>query len=178
MDSLITAAARALAKGDVLGALNRVALRDDAPALRFAASRWRSSAILFGRRRCCAVRRAPSVQERPWHLVVRRLLLIGRGRSSLRIGTDFALPSLKSSSLLRSPSLFVIQCCPVPRDQIIKVLKQAAVGFGDYGRTGTSAGGLTASIAHCPADRCIRTWAAITSIAVPPTNENNAWLNA
>ncbi len=33
MDSLITAAARALAKGDVLGALKRVALRDDAPAL-------------------------------------------------------------------------------------------------------------------------------------------------
>src|SRR6202047_2393740 len=33
MDSLITAAARALAAGDVLGALNRIALRDDAPAL-------------------------------------------------------------------------------------------------------------------------------------------------
>jgi hypothetical protein len=33
MDSLITAAARALARGDPLGALNRVALRDDAPAL-------------------------------------------------------------------------------------------------------------------------------------------------
>ena len=33
MDSLITAAARALAAGDVLGALNRVALRGDAPAL-------------------------------------------------------------------------------------------------------------------------------------------------
>lgn len=33
MDSLITAAARALAAGDILGALNRVALRDDAPAL-------------------------------------------------------------------------------------------------------------------------------------------------
>ena len=32
MDSLITAAARALAKGDVLGPLNRVALRDDVPA--------------------------------------------------------------------------------------------------------------------------------------------------
>src|SRR5579885_2512750 len=32
MDSLITAAARALASGDPLGALNRVALRDDAPA--------------------------------------------------------------------------------------------------------------------------------------------------
>jgi hypothetical protein len=33
MDSLMTAAARALAAGDPLGALNRVALRNDAPAL-------------------------------------------------------------------------------------------------------------------------------------------------
>src|SRR5262252_6905938 len=33
MDSLITAAGRALAAGDPLGALNRVALRDDASAL-------------------------------------------------------------------------------------------------------------------------------------------------
>ena len=33
MDSLITAAAHALTAGDALGALNRVALRDDAPAL-------------------------------------------------------------------------------------------------------------------------------------------------
>ena len=33
MDSLITAAARALAAGDPIGALSRVALRDDAPAL-------------------------------------------------------------------------------------------------------------------------------------------------
>src|SRR5215510_14352842 len=33
MDSLITAAAHALATGDPLGALNRVALRDDPPAL-------------------------------------------------------------------------------------------------------------------------------------------------
>jgi hypothetical protein len=33
MDSLISAAARALAAGDLLGALKRVALRDDAPAL-------------------------------------------------------------------------------------------------------------------------------------------------
>ena len=33
MDSLITAAARALAAGDPLEALKRVALRDDAPAL-------------------------------------------------------------------------------------------------------------------------------------------------
>src|SRR5881394_1071737 len=33
MDSLITASARALATGDLLGALKRVALRDDPPAL-------------------------------------------------------------------------------------------------------------------------------------------------
>src|SRR5476649_2241035 len=33
MDSLIATAARALAAGDPLGALNRIALRDDAPAL-------------------------------------------------------------------------------------------------------------------------------------------------
>src|SRR6187402_2689422 len=33
MDSLITAAALALASGDPLGALNRIALRDDPPAL-------------------------------------------------------------------------------------------------------------------------------------------------
>src|ERR1700710_215701 len=33
MDPLIAAAARALAGGDPLGALNRIALRDDAPAL-------------------------------------------------------------------------------------------------------------------------------------------------
>lgn len=33
MDSLIAAAARALAAGDALGALKRVSLRDDPPAL-------------------------------------------------------------------------------------------------------------------------------------------------
>ena len=46
MDSLIAAAARALAAGDALGALKRVALRDDPPALACAASRWRSSASI------------------------------------------------------------------------------------------------------------------------------------
>jgi hypothetical protein len=33
MDPLITATARALAAGDPLGALNRVALRDEAPSM-------------------------------------------------------------------------------------------------------------------------------------------------
>ena len=44
MDSLITAAARALARGDLLGALNRLALRDDAPGLAL------QGIILSGRR--------------------------------------------------------------------------------------------------------------------------------
>jgi hypothetical protein len=35
MDALITAAALALAPGDALGALKRVGLREDAPALAF-----------------------------------------------------------------------------------------------------------------------------------------------
>jgi len=54
MDSLITAAARALAAGDALGALNRVALRNDAPAL---ALRGIAMAQL-GDRRACAARGA------------------------------------------------------------------------------------------------------------------------
>jgi hypothetical protein len=39
VDSLITTAARALAAGDPLGALNRVAVRDDAPAKALEAAR-------------------------------------------------------------------------------------------------------------------------------------------
>ena len=52
MDSLITAAARALAGGDPLGALNRVALRDDAPRSRCAASQWHSLAIWCAQKLC------------------------------------------------------------------------------------------------------------------------------
>src|SRR2546421_1404447 len=66
MDSLITAAARALAMGDPLGALNRVALRDDAPAL---ALRGIAMAQLGDLNRAKAlVRRAvrASVRERLW----------------------------------------------------------------------------------------------------------------
>ena len=51
MDSLITAAARALAAGDPLGALNRVALRDDAPALALRGIAMAQLAISSERRR-------------------------------------------------------------------------------------------------------------------------------
>src|SRR5882672_9628316 len=64
MDSLITAAARALTAGDPLGALKRVALRDDAPALAA-----RATLEEHGDRVNAAHAR---------FLEVRRLLLIGR----------------------------------------------------------------------------------------------------
>jgi hypothetical protein len=65
MDALITNVARALAVGNPLGALNRVALREDAPRLRFEASRWRSSAILFAQGRTEATLPTPENQEHP-----------------------------------------------------------------------------------------------------------------
>jgi hypothetical protein len=124
MDSLITAAARALAAGDALGALNRVALRDDAPALALrgiamaqlgdlerAKALLRRAARAFGAREAVARARcivaeaeiALASRDLSWpaasldaarqtldahgdalnaaharHLVIRRLLLIGR----------------------------------------------------------------------------------------------------
>jgi hypothetical protein len=73
MDSLITAAARALAAGDPLGALKRVALRDDAPALALrgiamaqlgdfprAKSLLKSAARAFGAKEAVAARAASS----------------------------------------------------------------------------------------------------------------------
>jgi len=47
MDPLITAAARALAAGDPLGALNRSPCATTRLRSRFEASRWRGSAISF-----------------------------------------------------------------------------------------------------------------------------------
>ena len=67
MDSLITAAARALAAGDPLGALKRVALRDDAPALALRGIAMAQLGDLDrAQRRSCAARRAPSVRARRW----------------------------------------------------------------------------------------------------------------
>src|SRR5256885_6348181 len=87
MDSLITAAARALAAGDPLGALKRVALRDDAPALALrgiamaqlgdlvrAKALLRSAARAFGPKEavarapgaCARGRRAPGLRGPRW----------------------------------------------------------------------------------------------------------------
>ncbi len=99
MDSLITAAGRALAAGDPLGALKRVALRDDAPALALrgiamaqlgdfvrAKALLRRAARAFGpkeamaRARCVVAEAEIALVSRDLscYLEVRRLLLIGR----------------------------------------------------------------------------------------------------
>jgi hypothetical protein len=56
VDSLIAAASRALAAGDALGALKRVALRDDPPALALRGIAMPSSASTRGRRAAAASR--------------------------------------------------------------------------------------------------------------------------
>ena len=67
MDSLITAAARALAAGDALGALKRVALRDDAPALALRGIAMAQLGDLVRAKAPAAnVRRAPSARRRRW----------------------------------------------------------------------------------------------------------------
>ena len=68
MDALITAAARALAAGDPLGALKRVALRDDAPAL---ALRGIAMAQLGDFARAKALLRAAARAFEPGEIVAR-----------------------------------------------------------------------------------------------------------
>src|SRR5260370_8367177 len=113
MDSLITAAARALAVGDPLGALNRVALRDDAPALALrgiamaqlgdlvrARALLRSAARAFGsheavaRARCVVAEAeiALALRELAWparRLVAARAVLQAHGdRKSTRLNSS------------------------------------------------------------------------------------------
>src|ERR1700678_2451471 len=92
MDALITAAARALAAGDPLGALKRVALRDDAPALALrgiamaqlgdfarAKALLRSAARKFGaaeplsRARCIVAEAEVALASRDLHWAANRL---------------------------------------------------------------------------------------------------------
>jgi hypothetical protein len=99
MDSLITAAGLALAKGDPLGALKRVALRDDAPALALrgiamaqlgdfvrAKALLRSAARKFGateavaRARCVVAEAEVALASRDLHFAAREL---GAARATL-----------------------------------------------------------------------------------------------
>jgi hypothetical protein len=89
MDSLITAAARALAAGDPLGALKRVALRNDAPAL---ALRGIAMAQLGDLVRAKALLRAAARAFGPKEAVARARCVVAEAEIAL-ISRDLAFPA-------------------------------------------------------------------------------------
>ena len=95
MDSLITAAARALAAGDPIGALKRVALRDDAPAL---ALRGIAMAQLGDFVRAKALLRRAARAFGPREAMARARCVRRRGRDRTRL----ARPGLAGKGARRS----------------------------------------------------------------------------
>ncbi len=89
MDSLITAAARALATGDPLGALKRVALRDDAPAL---ALRGIAMAQLGDLIRAKALLRSAARAFGPKEAVARARCVVAEAEIAL-VSRDLAWPA-------------------------------------------------------------------------------------
>ena len=89
MDSLITAAARALATGDLLGALKRVALRDDAPAL---ALRGIAMAQLGDLVRAKALLRSAARAFGPKEAVARARCVVAEAEIAL-VSRDLGLPA-------------------------------------------------------------------------------------
>ena len=98
MDSLITAAARALAAGDLLGALKRVALRDDPPAL---ALRGIAMAQLGDLVRAKALLRRAALGFGPRETVARARCVVAEARKRLvsrfRSSQAFAATSERTS---------------------------------------------------------------------------------
>ena len=99
MDSLITAAARALAMGDPLGALKRVALRDDAPAL---ALRGIAMAQLGDLDRAKALVRRAARAFGPREAVARARCVVAEAEIALA-SRDLAWPA-KALAAARRPS--------------------------------------------------------------------------
>jgi len=89
MDSLITAAARALAAGDPLGALNLVALRDDAPAL---ALRGIAMAQLGDFSRATTLLRSAARAFGPREAVARARCVVAEAETALA-SRDLAFPT-------------------------------------------------------------------------------------
>jgi hypothetical protein len=89
MDSLITAAARALAAGDPLGALNLVALRDDAPAL---ALRGIAMAQLGDFSRATTLLRSAARAYGPREAVARARCVVAEAETALA-SRDLAFPT-------------------------------------------------------------------------------------
>src|SRR4051794_26063137 len=95
MDSLITAAARALAAGDPLGAMKRVGLRDDAPAL---ALRGIAMAQLGDLARAKALLRRAARAFGPKEAVARARCVVAEPRSHSSRATS---PCLRRRSMQR-----------------------------------------------------------------------------
>src|SRR4051794_36687514 len=91
MDSLITAAGRALAAGDPLGALQRVALRDDAPAL---ALRGIAMAQLGDFARAKALLRAAARAFGPKEAVARARCVVAEAEIAL-VSRDLSWPATR-----------------------------------------------------------------------------------
>jgi tetratricopeptide (TPR) repeat protein len=89
MDSLITAAARALAQGDLLGVLKRVALRDDAPAL---ALRGIAMAQLGDLVRAKALLKSAARAFRPREAVARARCVVAEAEIAL-VSRDLSWPA-------------------------------------------------------------------------------------
>ena len=89
MDSLITAAARALAAGDPFGALNRIALREDAPAL---ALRGVAMAQLGDLPRAKALLRSAARAFGPKEAVARARCVVAQAEIAL-VSRDLAWPT-------------------------------------------------------------------------------------
>src|SRR5215469_12245751 len=89
MDSLITAAARALARGDPLDAMNRAALRDDAPAL---ALRGIAMAQLSDLVRAKALLRSAGRAFGPKEAVARARCILAEAEIAL-VSRDLGLPA-------------------------------------------------------------------------------------
>jgi hypothetical protein len=89
VDSLINAAARALARGDLIGALNRVALRDDAPAL---ALRGIAMAQLGDFTRAKALLRRAARAFSPREVVARARCVVAQAEIAL-VSCDLAWPA-------------------------------------------------------------------------------------
>src|SRR3954466_5137402 len=88
MDSMITAAARALAAGDAFGALNRVALREDAAAL---ALRGIAMAQLGDLDRAKALLRSAARAFGPREAVVRARCIVAEAEIAL-VSRDLGWP--------------------------------------------------------------------------------------
>ena len=114
MDSLITAAARALAAGDPLGALKRVALRDDAPAL---ALRGIAMAQLGDLVRAKALLRRAARTSVPEEAVARARCVIAEAEIAL-VSRDLGWPAKAleaARTTLEKHGDPQRRACPVPR---------------------------------------------------------------